>query len=125
MSQITYTCASPPASFTPTVNPSYASGYIQNKRYHQPKRLADDGTPYSARKGESGARTIGWPDPLLPEADLLSLVAFFDTIHGPANTFTFKDMDDVTYTARLVGDSLSWREVETGRYDVSHNLEIT
>jgi hypothetical protein len=122
MSLITFTCASPPASFTPSVNPIYAPGYIQTKRYHQPKRLSDDGSVYSYRKGESGVRTVGWPK--LFALEMTSLIAFFDTIENHVNSFTFKDRDDATYTARQVADSLTWREVEPGYYDVSVDLEI-
>jgi hypothetical protein len=122
MSLIILSCTAPVASFAPSVNPDYDPGYIRTKRYHQPRRMMDDGMFDSARKGESGGRTIRWPR--MPAADLPSFRAFFDTIGGPINSFTLTDMDEATYAARQVADSLSWREVEPGFFDASVDLEL-
>lgn len=122
MSLVTFVCADPAASFAPSVNPDYDPGYIRTKRYHQPRRMMDDGMFDSARKGESGSRTVQWPK--LPAADLTDFIAFFDTIGGPDNPFTFTDLDGAVYAARAVADSLTWREVAPGFYDTAVDLEI-
>lgn len=121
MSLVTFSCASPAASWSPTRNPDYDPGYIRTKRYHQPIAYADDGTPYSYRHGESGERTLHWAK--LPAADLTAGRAFFEAI-GPGKAHTFTDKDGTAYTAKQVENSLEWSEVAPGYYDVGVGLEI-
>jgi hypothetical protein len=122
MGLISFVCASPVASWTPTCNPVYGDGLARVTRCHQP-RIFCGADLYSYNHGRSGSISLGWNR--LPATDKDNLIAFFDAIYGQATKFVFTDRDAETYTAQLVGDSLTWREVEPGYYNIQMDLDLS
>jgi hypothetical protein len=119
MSLITFVCASPSASWSPTQNPNYGSGRVRRK--HQPVDMSDDVDVYSYDHGESGGANLEWKS--MKTANLDNLTAFFTTIAGPAKAFTYTDPDGAAHTARLIG-GLSHRNTQSNRHEVRLELEI-
>jgi hypothetical protein len=124
MSLITFVCASPSASWTPTHNPDYGSGNVPMIQRHQPIDLTDGGAVYSYNHGESIPLSLNWA--AMPTADLTTLLAFLTTICGSRNTFVFTDPDAAAHSATRIANAraLAYREVEVGRHEVSLELEV-
>lgn len=121
MSLITFECASPAATWSPTHNPNYGSDDPAIRR-HQPVDLSDGGDVYSYNHGQSTPITLHWAK--MPSADLATLLAFFTAIAGAANTFTYTDWDADTHTVRLASDGLNHRYSDATRHDVTIDLEV-
>ena len=122
MSLITFSCASPSASWSPTQNPVYGAGNSRSIRRHQPKgRCGAD--IYSYNKGASETQSLRWSK--LPTADLTTLLTFFDTIGGAAVTFTYTDGSGSAHAAtRLLNDTLRHRHIASNYHEVSLDLEV-
>jgi len=112
----------PAGSFWPTHNPNYGDGYVRTTRRHQPKGFCGADV-YSYNKGKSGDFFLGWNR--MPAADLAALETYFNDIRGHVNKFVFTDRDGGVHTAKLIKDSLTWREVEPGFYDVRVDLDLS
>ena len=113
----------PAGSFWPTHNPNYGDGYVRTIRRHQTKSFCGTNL-YSYNKGASGEHFMRWDR--MPSDDLEDVVAFFDALHGAANKFVFTDRDGGVHTARLINDdSLTWREVEPGFYEIQVDLDLS
>jgi hypothetical protein len=122
MSLITFVrVAAPAASFEPTHNPDY-TGYINSKRRHQPRNLADTGAVYSYKKGTTGRRMLRWS--ALPTADLLALILFCDELVGAGYTFTFTEHDGTEQTAKVVSKNVPHKYVGGGKHTVELEVEI-
>ena len=122
MALITFVCASPTASWSPTHNPNYGGGNSRAIRKHQPVDMSDGGDPYSYSHGASEGISLRWAK--LPTADLTTLLAFFSTIAGSAKAFVYTDPSSVTHTVRLSGD-VNHNHVESERHEVSLELETS
>lgn len=120
MQLITFVCASPAASWTPTHNPSYGSDDMAMLRRHQPVgRCGAD--VYSYNKGSYRSATLKWEN--MPTADLTALEAFFNAISGRRWTFTYTDWNGISYTAWKAGEGLRSRYVSANRHEVTIDLE--
>jgi hypothetical protein len=115
--------AAPAGSFSPTKNPDY-SGYQQGRQWYQPKNLSDGGDPYVYSKGEKGKRYIRWT--YLPDADLVSLLAFVASMSGGRYKFTFTDVDGTVFTASRIlnSESLTYRSTVNGYNEVTLEIEV-
>ena len=124
MALITFVCAAPSASWTPTHNPNYGEGDVPMIQRHQPVNLSDGGDVYSYNKGQSTPVSLKWAK--MPTVDLITLLAFFATIGGAAHEFAYTDPDAVEYTARLANaEGLIYRYVESSRHEVALELEVS
>lgn len=120
MSLITFTCASPSASWTPSRNPKY-DGYAQTEEHYQPLDFAGSDL-YSYDHGHTHGRTLEWS--ALPAAEMTTLLAFVAAMHGGVHTFTFTDYDSTTYTARIISQALTYRSILNGFYAVTLEIEV-
>ena len=95
MSLISFSCASPLASWSPTVNPAKGGGYSQNEEHYQPQAYAGADL-YVYDHGHIHGRLLTWE--ALPKADMITLLAFINLMHGGVHTFTFTDYESTSYT---------------------------
>ena len=121
MQLITFTCASPAASWTPTHNPNYGSEDMAIVRLHQPTRRVGADI-YSDNRGAYRSASLKFAN--MPTADLTALRTFFATI-GPGKAFTYTDWNGTAYAAKRVGEGLSSRYVQSNRHEVTVNLEAS
>ncbi len=91
MAIISFTCAAPVASWTPSVNPKYGGGYARSKKRFQPKDFSDGGDLYSYSRGDKEGRTLEWS--MLPDADMTTLLTFLAAMKGGRYKFTITDYD--------------------------------
>jgi hypothetical protein len=96
MALISFSCASPLASWSPSVNPRYGGGYAQNEEHFQPKGFAGANL-YSYSHGHAHGRTLEWG--MLPAADMATLLTFMGLMKGGRYPFSFTDYDAAVYTA--------------------------
>jgi hypothetical protein len=94
---ISFSCAAPAASWSPSRNPKYGGGYARTKKRFQPKDFSDGGDLYSYCHGEKEGRVLEWE--MLPDADMTTLLAFLAAMKGGRYSFTFMDYNSVVYTA--------------------------
>lgn len=97
---ISFSCAAPAASWSPSRNPKYGGGYARTKKRFQPKDFSDGGDLYSYSHGEKDRRVLEWE--MLPDADMTTLLAFMAAMKGGRYTFSFTDYDINIYTARIL-----------------------
>jgi hypothetical protein len=123
MSLITFTCAAPVASWTPSVNPKYGSGYAQEEKHFQPKGFAGSDF-YSYDHGHTHGRILEWA--MLPAADMTTLLTFLGLVHGGVHTFSFKDYDGTTFaTSRILNfQNIQFQHRLLLYYEVSLELEV-
>ena len=122
MALITFVCANPVASWSPTHNPNYGGGNSRVIRKHQPVDMSDGGDVYSYGHGASEKIHLGWAK--MTTNDLNAVLSFFSVIFGSANAFTYTDPNGVTHASRLIGD-INYKHVESERHEVSLELEAS
>lgn len=93
MSLIIFTCATPAATWEPTVNPM-RGGRVESKEIFQPKDFCGSDL-YSYSHGDRDGMTLEWG--YMPAADMQTLLAFLTAMGGGRNTFTLTDYDSATY----------------------------
>jgi len=123
MSLITFACAAPVASWTPSVNPSYGGGYAQFEEHYQPQGFAGADF-YCYDHGHNHGRVLEWA--ALPEADMVTLLAFLATMHGGVHTFTFTDYEATAYTvSRILNfQAFQFQNMTLTLYETSLELEV-
>lgn len=123
MDLISFSCASPVASWAPSVNPATGGGYSQTEEHYQPKGFAGADF-YSYDHGHIHGRILKWE--ALPKADMITLLAFMAAMHGGVHTFTFTDYDAATYTASRILNyqAFPFKNVTLDFYQVALELEV-
>ena len=62
----------------------------------------------------------------LSDSEKAALLSFFDTtVDGAVETFTYRDTNGVTYTARITEPDLEFSKVAGGVWDVALKLELS
>ena len=122
MSLITFACAAPVASWSPSVNPRYGGGYEQGIDIFQPRGFAGSDF-YSYDHGSNNIRTLYWA--MLPAADMATLLTFLGLVKGTV-AFTFTDYDAMDYTASRILNfqSFPFEHVILTHYEVTLELEV-
>ncbi len=124
MALISFACAAPVASWSPSINPKSDGGYRRSKERFQPKDFSDGGDLYSYSHGEKDGRTLEWA--MLPEVDMDSLLVFLATINGGRYTFNFTDYDTIIYTGcRVLNcDSFPFADSLLKYYETVLEIEV-
>jgi hypothetical protein len=121
MAHISFSCAAPVASWSPSVNPAFGR-YAQTEEHFQPQDFAGADL-YSYDHGHSHGRVLEWT--ALPAVDMVSLLAFMMAMHGGVHAFTFTDYDAATYTARILNSGkFPYRQTVAGFYEATLILEV-
>lgn len=94
---ISFICAAPVASWSPSINPKSEGGFKRSKERFQPKDFSDGGDLYSYSHGNKNERILEWA--MLPETDMDSLLVFLKAVEGGRYTFSFTDYDTSVYMA--------------------------
>jgi hypothetical protein len=124
MALISFSCAAPVATWSPTVNPSYGGGYSRGKERFQPKAFAGSNL-YSYNHGMTiDSRLLEWT--ALPAADMAALLTFLGLMHGGVHTFTFTDYEATAYTACRVINfaSVPFKNLQRDYFQTTLELEV-
>jgi hypothetical protein len=122
MALISFTCAAPVASWSPTVNPK-RGGYFQGEERYSPTGIVG-AYFYSYNHGLVDSRILEWG--ALPAADMSTLLTFLALMHGGRHTFSFTDYDLTVFTAcRVLNFSnLPYKYLTQTLYTVTLELEV-
>jgi hypothetical protein len=123
MALISFSCAAPTASWSPSVNPRYGGGYQRGKERFQPKGFAGADF-YSYSHGELDTRILQWG--ALPAADMATLVTFLALMHGGVHTFAFTDYEATVYaTCRVLNfENFPFKNILGSYYETVLEIEV-
>jgi len=122
MALISFTCAAPAASWSPSRNPKHGGGYEQGVEVYQPKGFAGADF-YSYDHGSKRTRRLFWA--MLPAADMATLLTFLGRVKGTV-VFTFTDYNSTAYPASRILNfqSFPYRHVTLTFFEVTIELEV-
>ena len=125
MNLISFTCASPSASWTPSVNPRRGGGYAQAEEHFQPKNFAGSDLYSYDHGGPPPSRILELP--MLPNADMATLLIFLAVMKGGFYKFVFTDYDSAVFTSCRVLNfqSFSYKAATLSRYSVTLEIEVS
>jgi hypothetical protein len=122
MAPISFSCAAPVASWSPSVNPGLGR-YAQTEEHFQPQDFAGADL-YSYDHGHSHGRVLEWT--ALPHGDMMSLLVFLSLIHG-VHAFTFTDYDGAVYTTcKLLNfQSIPFKNLTLSYFETVLEIEVS
>ncbi len=119
---ISFSCAAPVASWSPSVNPRREGGYLQGTEIFQPTGFCGADL-YSYDHGSVNTRTLEWS--FLPAADMETLLTFLGLVKGQY-TFAFTDYEATVYSACRVRnfEDFEYRHVTLDYFETSLEIEV-
>jgi hypothetical protein len=119
---VSFSCAAPVASWSPSVNPARDGGYLRGLEIFQPTGFCGADL-YSYDHGSKDTRTLRWE--ALPAADMATLEAFLATIHG-FHPFTFTDYEATACAVSKIlnFESFGYENLTLTLYRVTIQLEV-
>jgi hypothetical protein len=123
MSLISFSCAAPVASWSPSRNPRQNGGYRSGKERFQPKGFCGSNF-YVYDHGSVNIRVLEWA--MLPQADMATLLTFLSAVHGGVHTFAFTDYDTTVYsTCRVLNfQEFPFKNATQTYYETMLELEV-